>query len=210
VIDEVYHIGAETEEAWGEEFLTHILRIKKCFWNVWRYIYRRKFLEDNCIRFLEGSLSEDMDYTAHVYAARPKFAFFHCPYYFYNVGRGDSLMDKPTLTRLGDTVSNIKSGIKMLETANLPFSASFIEQYQFEYILCMALCVEINSEDKPEALALYDNTLDILKVGSYRTAHVFNQISRVLSVNAVAWGLHFMKVIKRKLRGDARKIINRG
>lgn len=210
VIRHIYQIGDKNVEASGEMFLEHVLRRKQCFWNVWRYIYRREFLVQHGISFLEGRLSEDMDYIAKVYAARPRFIFFHCPFYNYRIGRGDSLMDRPTFKRLNDTVLNIEAGIEHVNKTNLPFSSIFIKQYQFEFILCMALCVEINSADRAKAYDLYKQKMRVLDAGQYLTAHFVKILFKVLPVSAGAWALHVIKIVKRKLLGDNRKVLDRG
>ena len=52
---------------YGEESLNVILSGRGCFWNVWRFIYKRAFLEKNNLSFLENSLAEDIDYTTRIF-----------------------------------------------------------------------------------------------------------------------------------------------
>ncbi len=205
LIENVNQIGKENEEAAGEDHLKHVLRRKKCFWNVWRYIYKRDFLERHNIRFVEGSLSEDMDYTAKVYAARPRFAFFYCPFYNYRVGRGDSLMDRPTLKRLSDTVANIKSGVALIERAAPPYSRAFVSQYQHEFVLNLALCAEIDSSDREKALALCKAALDILKADGGALSRLASFTLHIVPLPLAARLLHAAKLAKRRLKGDTRK-----
>lgn len=106
----------------GVENIGKILRQHRCFWNVWRYICRRGFLMQNGITFLENRMSEDVDYTTSVLLARPDTAFYHDPYYLYAVGRGTSLMDRPTLRRLEDTVFVLERSIRRLREAALPYA----------------------------------------------------------------------------------------
>lgn len=205
LLKKIYQIGEDTEKYVGEDFLGHVLKEKKCFWNVWRYIYRREFLEIHGIRFLEGSLSEDMDYIAKVYASHPRFIFFHCPFYNYCVGRGDSLMDRPTLKRLTDTVVNIKNSIALLDSAALDYSAAFISQYQFEYILNLALCVEVERSDRSRALSLYKENMDILERYGGASLKLYKCLLSLLPLSITARCLHMAKIIKRRIKGDARK-----
>lgn len=100
---DVFQIGPGVEGR-GLAFLPQMLRKRQCFWNVWRFIYGREFLVRNGIRYLDNVMSEDVAYTADVLVAKPEIRFVHYPFYVYTVGKGDSLMDKPTHKRIEDTV----------------------------------------------------------------------------------------------------------
>lgn len=204
VLEEIDQIGPAVEFSCRQELLSKVLQRKKCFWNVWRYIYRRDFLTENGITFLENTLSEDMDYTAKVYAAQPQFAFSHCPYYRYCVGRGSSLMDRPTLKRLGDTVTNIQNGIAQMEKRPGPRTAAFVTQYQFEYLLNIALCAEVPKEDRAEAYRLYRRTKDVLNTGSDPVIRLFRHVIRLCPVSVLARAAQGVKMLRRAVRGNHR------
>lgn len=204
VLEEVDQIGSTVEFSNQQEILAKVLQRKKCFWNVWRYIYRRDFLIANHITFLENSLSEDMDYTAKVYAAQPRFAFSHCPYYRYCVGRGTSLMDRPTLKRLSDTVANIQSGIAQVEKRPGSYTAAFVAQYQFEYLLNVALCAEVPKEDRAEAYRIYRKTQSVLNIGQDPVIRLFRYVLRLCPVPVLAHAAHGLKMMRRAIRGNHR------
>lgn len=204
VLEKIDHIGPEILISTQQSLIEKALKKKKCFWNVWRYIYRQEFLLTNKIAFLENTLSEDMDYTAKVFAARPYFAFAHCPFYQYCVGRGDSLMDYPTLNRLQDTVAHIVSGVERINETNAPYALAFIAQYQFEYLLNLALCVEVPTKDRKSAYSLYQTTYSVLNYGQDAIVCIFRRIMHIASVPLLAHAFHTLKKLRRAVHGNHR------
>lgn len=205
-----FQIGEAVSLQEGMDFLPQMLRRRQCFWNVWRYLYHRSFLEQHEIRFLENRLSEDIDFTTSVFLFDPKIVFTHSPYYVYVVGRGQSLMDRPTLKRLSDTVLILERSIVRLRESQFAYADRLIAQFQYEYILNLALAVEMDREDRQEALALYHNwrqTLARSRDPAVRLAYCGISIVRL---KPAGYGLHFMKLfhrrIKKYLRREGREI----
>lgn len=201
-----FQIGEETTRYEGMDYLPRMLRKRQCFWNVWRYIYRREFLEENGVTFLENRLSEDVDFTTSVFLAEPDILFAHCPYYVYVVGRGQSLMDKPTLKRLSDTVYVLERSIARLRESNFPYAAEMTAQFQFEYILNLALCVELDEVDRAEALELYRNWRKTLDGSADPVVRWTMRGMGFIGLRAAAYGLHALKLLRRKMRRHQKKV----
>ena len=53
----------------GLEALPLVAAKRQSFWNVWRSVYRRTFLEKNQIHFKENAYAEDIDFTIRVFLA---------------------------------------------------------------------------------------------------------------------------------------------
>ena len=190
----------------GVEHIGKMLRQHKCFWNVWRYIYRRDFLVCNGITFLENRMSEDVDYTASILLARPDAAFYHDPYYLYAVGRGTSLMDRPTLRRLEDTVFVLERSIRRLREAALPYSDCVTAQLQFEYVLNMAQIYEIPVADRSAGRQLFADARNVLAGGSDLYIRFLRFLLRLIGLPATAYLLHTAKTIRHTLQTEKRKI----
>lgn len=200
-----FQVGEGVDCHEGMDYLPQMLRRRQCFWNVWRYIYRRAFLEERGIRFLENRLSEDVDFTTSVFLAQPNILFSHSPYYVYVVGRGQSLMDKPDLKRLTDTVFVLERSIARLRESDFPYAPQLIAQFQFEYILNLALCVEIDRRDREDALALYQNWRQTL-AGSCDPAVRWAGRGIALTGRKLSgYGLHALKLLRRRIRKYGKK-----
>lgn len=196
----IFQIGEDTPIQYGMEFLPTMLCRRQCFWNVWRYVYRRSFLERHGIRFIENRLSEDVDFTAKVFLAEPEIVFSHSPYYIYVVGRGGSLMDCPDIKRLSDTVFILRQAIKKMHTSSFPYAPQMIAQFQFEYILNLALTVEIDPEDRTEALALYQDWPHVLSESIDPVVRCAALLLRILGTKPIAYGLHVIKCPRRWIK----------
>lgn len=189
----------------GVEHIERILKYRKCFWNVWRYIYRREFLEQHGIVFLENRMSEDVDYTTSVLLAQPDATFYHTPYYLYAVRRGGSLMDSPTLRRLEDTVFILERSIRRALDAALPYSNCMAAQFQFEYILDMAQIYEIPASDRAQGKQLFSGALEMLDNSSDGLVRLMHFFLQLFGLAAVAYVLYSLKMLRHKLQNRKRK-----
>lgn len=196
----MFQIGENTPERRGMGFLPSMLRKRQCFWNVWRYVYRRDFLDRNGLRFTENRLSEDVGFTADVFLCEPEIVFLHCPYYVYSVRRGDSLMDLPTLKRLEDTVWMLTRSIRQLRKSNLAYAPVLIAQFQFEYLLNLALATELPLGDRKDAFALYQDWPAVMAGSTDPLVQAAALALRTLGLRVVSICLFRLKRVKRRLR----------
>lgn len=195
----VFQIGAGVE-GFGLDFLPQMLRRRQCFWNVWRFIYKREFLEENGIRYLDNVMSEDVAYTADVLVAKPSMRFVHYPFYVYTVGKGDSLMDKPTHKRIEDTVYVLTYAVEKILGSDLAAKSCVAAQFQFEYLLNMALCWEIDKSDRLAAIELFKDWREVLADSLDRLVKASRLVLGILGVKIFGWGLHKLKLVRRWLR----------
>lgn len=196
-MEEIFQIGASTPVCSGLDFLPEMLRRRQCFWNVWRYLYRREFLEEHDIRFWENMLSEDVDFTTSVFLAEPEVVFCHSPYYIYCVEREDSLMGTPTLKRLSDTVTVLERSIRRMRESSFPYAPNFVAQFQFEYILNLAITAELLPGEQSAARLLYQNWRDILAGSSDRWVRIAEKGIGLLGLSVSARILHQFKMFRR-------------
>lgn len=195
-----FQIGSKVTMRRGMEFLPDMIRKRQCFWNVWRYIYRRSFLEAHNIHFMENRLSEDIDFTTSVFLSEPEIVFSHSPYYVYGVGRGESLMDCPNIRRLSDTIFILRRTIERLRTSSFRYAPQLIARFQFEYILNLALAVEIDPEDRAQALALYKDWRHVLFGSADPVVRYAYCILNITNLKLAGYGLHLLKQFRRWIR----------
>ena len=196
-MEAVFQIGQDTPIRSGIDFLPKMLRRRQCFWNVWRYLYRRAFMEEHGIRFWENMLSEDLDFTSSVFLAEPKMIFCHSPYYVYCVEREDSLMGSSTLKRLSDTVIVLERSISRMKESTLPYAPCLAAQFQFEYILNLAITAELPAEDQAAARLLYRSWKETLADSSDPLVQIARWGIGVLGPETSARILHRFKMLRR-------------
>lgn len=200
-LEPVFQIGETTQDQYGMQFFPHMLRRRQCFWNVWRYIYRRSFLEENHLSFRENTLSEDVDFTTKVILSEPAILFSHSPFYCYSVGRGASLMDQITLQRAQDTVGVLSDSIRRLRESSFPYRETMAAQYQFEYILSIALAAEVDIRDRGAAMALFSGHREVLRDSVDPVVSAFALFLRIAGVKVSAELLHLLKKICHRIKG---------
>lgn len=203
----IYQIEAQNNGTEGLEFLPRMLKRKQCFWNVWRYVYRRSFLERNGITFRNGFMCEDVDFTNRVLMANPKTLFLHCPFYCYRVAREDSLMGHTTSRRIRDTVTVLVDSIRSLEHSDFKWKQELIAQYQFELLLSMAQLYEIPSGEREMIKREFQKALPVLRVGSDRFARTAYHICAIAGIKTAARCLAGAKKIKRRHRAAWKPVI---
>lgn len=182
----------------GVEFFNKILRGYGCFWNVWRYIYKRDFIEKNNIIFLENYLAEDIDYITKVLLAQPNIAFIHAPYYVYYAGRENSLMGRPSIKNLQDTTMVLHHSIQMITESEMPFSEIVCTHYEFEYFLNLALLYEIPKDDRTRGCAILSNAKVVLGMGRAPIIKIASAILNIFGLRITAYMLHVIKILKTK------------
>lgn len=199
-IERISQIGEQNQPLYGLEHLPAVLSRKKCFWNVWRFIYRRVFLEAHHISFLEDRNSEDLDYTTQVLLYQPRIVFWNVPFYIYRVGRGNSLMDVVSLKRVQDVTTVIEHCIECLdEHSQVSYQKLLQEQYRFEYLLNIALIREVPINDRRAACMAFQNWKRILQPTSSKPVRLFYYLLSMFGLQTCAWILLMIKQKKRAL-----------
>lgn len=184
-----------------QDDLKKYLKKRHCFWNVWHYFYLREFLINNNIKFVENRNSEDVDYTTKVWLSEPEMYFWHNPYYYYQVGRKESLMGQVDLKRIEDTIYTLEASISAIEnSAQKAYSMLMAEQFRKEYILNISLIDEVEKDKRVLAIELFENWGKILSCSqSFSGCCAFFLIKK-LGFFKVSIILHKIKNIKKSLR----------
>lgn len=196
----IFQITAKCDGAQGLDFLPKMLSRRQCFWNVWRYVWRRAFLLEHQISFKEGWLCEDLEYMTKAFMARPRMVFFHCPFYRYRVAREDSLMGSATVKRIHDAVMSMENCIRWLDASDFEWRQNLISQYQFELLLTIAQYWELPRQERKALETLFRGRLPLFKIGDDAIAHAAYAVLSVAGIPLTSFMLSCAKRVKRKGR----------
>lgn len=203
--DDRYFISKQINDIKNNENINikikKFLREKKCFWNVWRYIYRKDFLIKNKIRFKEGTYAEDLEYTTDIFLNTDNICFFNDYYYNYRLNRKNSLMNVPTKKRTIDTIGVIESNIRKLYNHNYKYKKLFYKQYAIEFILNLSGLYEINVDDREEVIRFLEEKENVLSIEKYYVAEYAHIFIKIFTLKCFAYIIFILKCIKRKLKG---------
>lgn len=187
------------KEIYGLENIINNLSQRECFWNIWRYVYRRKFLVDNKIQFWENVYAEDLDFTVKVFLNKPSISFIPIAYYNYRLGREGSLMNKTPVVRVLSTLTVLAYDIDLLKKSNELWKQKVIDALQFEYILNLALICEMPKSEQGKALEIVRK--DVLKNSGDKLVRIMYCMIKIFGIRFVASILSKIKRIKRKKEG---------
>lgn len=171
---------------------------RQSFWNVWRCVYRRTFLEKNQIYFKENTYAEDIDFTIKAFLAGPQIKFTGPPYYYYRVGREGSLMSLTGYDRVNQTVTILKETIDRLRNSKEVWSQVAMERLQYEYILNFALLKELPIQQQKKAAQLFTDYQYILTPTKDPVVIAVRSFTKLMGIETTAQLLAFTKKIKRK------------
>ena len=190
-----FQIG-ECGDFQGIENIHRMLKTRGCFWNVWRYIYRRKFLTENAIIFSEKRLCEDVDYITSVLLANPRAIFRHDPYYIYTRHRAGSIMNIASLKRLEDVVYMLERSIQRMRNAKMRHSRILAARFQYEYILNMAVIYELPEEKREAGELLFKNAGYVLAGSQDVLVRIMRCFVKYSGVMLMAYLLHMAKKLR--------------
>jgi len=198
VLDEVNQIKSSPSPILDREYLPEFLAAKDCVWNVWRYIFRREFLDKKQLRFAEGyNIAEDLEFVVRALSAAESFAFFHTPYYFYRVNYGLSLTRSYTLPRVQQLMAMLKKA--RLHLGDGRANTLLKEKLSREYILNLSLLWEVPKADRAETLHELKSARELLvdAAGVYAVAA---KVVGLIGIPLSAAALYSMKIAKRLVR----------
>ncbi|MDD5394639.1 MAG: glycosyltransferase [Thiothrix sp.] len=105
----------------GEDWLLKHLKVDRLLHYVVIHIYRRKFLKDNCFRFVPGLIYEDVLWTTQVLLAAKHVCYDSTPFYYYRISvRKFSVEEKARQVRkiIDSSVFNVQSLAKIAKNAH--------------------------------------------------------------------------------------------
>lgn len=182
----------------GTDYILHILEAKRGFWNVWRFIYKKKFLLEKNITFEEGRISEDVLYTIEVITNNPNIEYVHCPYYFYKMWRDGALTSTGNIKRIEDTVFMLKKSMDIMRNnSNLSFASGVMEQLSFEYFYLMPVIWELKNEDRKQAIHQFETSRNIFNMSDSARLNMLNFALKIFGVRLVSLVLYLVKRIRR-------------
>ena len=182
----------------GLNSLPTVIQKRQCFWNVWRYVYRRSFLLSNELYFKENTHGEDIDFITEVFLASPNIVFWRIPFYCYRIGRQGSLMNETSLPRLRETVEILKDKIFKLNGKREEWSRVVADRFRFEYILNLALIKELPLSEQQEGETFFCGYLKVLLPTKDWVVKAFTWVIRMIGIKQTASFLLVLKKWKRR------------
>ncbi|AGX45166.1 glycosyltransferase family 2 protein [Clostridium saccharobutylicum] len=201
IIDRINQIEGSEDLICDNSYMMKFLLPHGCFWNAWRFIFNRSFLQENKFQFKEGFLCEDIDFAVKTLLKSKNIVFYHNPYYCYKLGRENSIMNKVSIKFMYDYLTITKECMDLLHKNNeINFSYRMKTKLVVEYILNLATIYEVDKEHRKEAKDLFKQTQYILKMTEDKKCRQFNSVISLLGISPVAFVLFLLKKVRRTIR----------
>lgn len=197
VLDHVYQINSD-EPVIGRDYFSSYLSAKDCIWNVWRYIFLKRFLSDNALLFCEGyNIAEDLEFVVNAIKLCRQPAFCHIPYYNYRVNYGTTLTRSYSSKRVLQLMVMLERARSHLKNDDL--SSLINSKLAREYILNLTLMYEVPVSERQVSLQ-YLKAAKRLSSGAAGVYSVVSKLIDILGIPAIAAVLLVMKRLKRYVR----------
>lgn len=204
IIDRINQIEITEELIKEIEYMNKFLKGYGCFWNTWRFVYKKEFLYENSFKFKKGFLCEDIDFAVKTLVKAKKIFFYHNAYYCYRIARKLSIMSVVSLKRIDDYLNITKDCVDLLIKEKPFFMERMIDKLIIEFILNLATIHEVNKNEKDKAILLFKNTVNILRLSNNKKIKLINNIINIIGISRLAFILFVLKRIRRILK-DAKK-----
>ena len=182
----------------GLENLQYIINPHKCFWNVWRNIYRTDFLQKHDLLFLENTYAEDIDYFSRVCIEKPAIQYSQEAFYHYRMDRKGSLMNDVPLIRLEQTVHVIEESVQRLRNCKESWTEAVISGFQFEYLLNMVFVCDYSKPQQKRAIRLFTTSHRVLCPAYDSGVKWLARGKNILGIMGFSKVLKVMKSLKRR------------
>ena len=212
VFDRVFQIRETETPIRTPGYLQEYLNAPGCYWNVWRYVFRREFLLEHDLLFPEGwHCAEDMDFITRCFLAEPHCSFYHNPYYHYVISRS-SLSHRLTAERMRHTAEMLGKSLQLVRVSNQTPGAKQMEKKLLrEYAIHLSMLYDVPRRERSEAKEAFSQQLWRLKTaedGKYRLLYGGTQvlglstIARISCAARHAWRLprRLMRVVNNRGR----------
>lgn len=200
-LDEIHQIDDTPDPVLDADYMARFLSDREMVWNVWRYIFRRDFLMDCGLRFLEGyHCAEDLEFSVHALSLTKHPAFYHNPYYYYRAHYGNTLTRQYTCKRIEDLAAMLLSAETHLAGRTDPCANLLRDKLTREYIRNLSLLNEIPAEQYAAALTAYSKAAGLLKTASRGSLRLVCAAVRTLGLPAASRIILQMKQVKRAIR----------
>ena len=172
------------------------------FWSVWRYIFKKSFLEQSQLRFLEGiHFAEDLEFIVQALIATDKIIFYHNPYYFYRIVEGEaSLTHQYSLIRMQSVLSMLQISVDRLSHSQVAYRQIMIDKLVREYILQLLWYYDIPRSERKQINLLFWDTRKILDQTSRFLDRVIGVFLKIFKVPFTAFVLYLLKSLWHLLK----------
>jgi glycosyltransferase involved in cell wall biosynthesis len=172
-------------------------------WSACRSIYRREFIVENSFYFKEGITSEDLELVPRIFVKANCVAFNNEPFYYYRLGRNNSIINTVSKKRFIDIILIIEDYIGLLKNDSIisgKLKKLFMVQLANIYARYLVLINELPKDDQKEIYNAMFKINYILKYSTSLQGRYLKFANRFIKYKIKIKVYHILKVITYKIR----------
>ena len=183
----------------GIEYATELIKSKGTYWNAWRYVYKKEYLDNKKRIFAENQNCEDLDFTCRTFLETKRILFCHMPYYEYCPVREDSLTNKKNIKMARDFLE-IKKGLEKLCTQKRGTVAEAIKEKLKELlVLSLPDIYEVPKDDKEQCFLWYQRAIQETEKPQNFWIKIIFSLGNGVALKVVAYFLWRLKHVRRMI-----------
>lgn len=181
----------------GREVLEKLFKdIPVIIWSACRSIYSRKFFQENKFYFKEGITSEDLELIPKVFLRAKKIEINNIPFYYYRLGRINSIINVVNPKRFQDIMDIIDGYFVLLNEIDLYHSSlgkAFIEQLANVYSRYLLLTHQLPKEYRNDILNAMLKNKDLLEYSTNVRGKYLRFLNTIISFKFKIYLYHLIK-----------------
>ena len=183
-----------------KQYIEHVVTAGGTFWNTWRYLFSKDYLQKNNFYFKENSVCEDLDFAVRIMMDTDRIWFCHMPYYNYCPIRSDSLTNKKNNKMTQDSLKIQRELRKILKEKDTILSKAVLAKLDELAILCLPDVYEVDIAEKKLCAEEYKFFFRQEPVEEKHLYKLIASICKTDGIYIVSFLLYCMKKIRRKRR----------
>lgn len=161
----------------------------------WNKVVKKSIIDSYHMRFMEGYLSEDMDWCGDLLLYCNQFDFYEIPFYVYRQQRKGSITSEKTEKIVMDKIFMCQKGyeqvISMNDRIRAPLLASY---YAYEYAVLLGVSFGVKNH---KLLSDMKNLQELLKYDLCDKVKKVNKMKRIIGYSFTRLALCFFVKLKR-------------
>ena len=197
---ESVQIEAGTNLFRNNDYIGEIITARGTFWNAWRFLFSRDYLQEQGFRFKENSVSEDLEFAVRIMLDTDHIWFCHMPYYNYCPIRNGSLSNQKNPKAVEDLLTIQSELRQILKNSNIWYTDLILKKLDELIILNLPDVFEVN---RSERRMIVDKYKTFFKHEGISTKFIYALIfwvCRTDGIYLVSVLLYYLKKLRRKLR----------
>lgn len=161
-------------------------------WSAPKYIVKKEIVKKNNLKFKEGYLHEDVDWTTNLFLVCNSYSLNEIPFYYHRMMRHGSITNTLNSKRIRDVVSIVSDLILKLEQLQMPREVflSFVSRLSKSTFFYFTSINFFDHKEKLELKKIFSDNIFILKYSTKISHKILYYCVKLLGIDfalTISW-----------------------